>query len=532
MAKATLTLNIRGKLGIKELLLQLMFNYGDYFHELAESIDGSDYSIEFKEIGEKEFIYEEDSLVVIPAMMDIKLLDTNGRLGGLLLEGTPLSEYLTYPFGQNILTDKNIKAVYSVDGEIILEGFVKLKDVSDNYKKRELLINLSPETEILKRRKVSFAELDYDMKIKDILRKFLLPVYPDLTNDDILILNDCEYFGEMYDADHVPHYFTIEGKKIDDLYIPTTIFFDPESTLYEALKGLAECFFSQILIDNKIIFKKQNLSLPIDETIILEDFETLTSLKREGRSENLDYVTIKHNGGNYGPLNIYSSFSVGDTTLYGIEKTILFKFVSVNAYLSGSTMYYIRKSNIRIYEGGREYFVVKVKDPRMTEYKMWAYYIAYQWYYFKNASRNSPLYILKTINIKASFNKNYNYKFSYYTPIALSVDTVSGKAEIKCLRVPTVALPEVPEIGGSDDNQIPDSYTGDGMVLNEIPEIGEDLHILLTKYRFINGSTNLYRNGIRLKINDDYIEGSDAQSINLLNPVIDNENLLIDYIRL
>lgn len=53
-----------------------------------------------------------------------------------------------------------------------------------------------------------------------------------------------------------------------------------------------------------------------------------------------------------------------------------------------------------------------------------------------------------------------------------------------------------------------------------------------TNFKFIPGSTKLHRNGLRLKLNDDYTEGEDTQSVNLSIPAQEEDILLIDYVRL
>jgi hypothetical protein len=421
MADRTLLINLEQSRGGKVFKLSLEFIYlENVVSPYQEVIQGEDYGVFIQEIGKKEFYYEDETLLVIPALMPFTILDVNEKLTNLIYEGAIFDPDLPDPYNTQTLTNKNIKAVFSIDNIVKLNGYLYYDNSRSGQKDATLEFNVAPRTERLKEKKIT--SLGYwdnpsfhpAVPINQLLLDACQVFNPDLILSDIVLLNNWYWISNFPPV--------VDDFSIDELKILVNNFFDPNSSIYDCLQQLAKTFFSQIFIDEQVIFKQQNLPYPIEDSITLLDDVNLRDIGKEFRYKHLDYVKITD--------KTPASFIVGDYTGFGYDSTINFGiYVESGFYLR--TVWAVRDETI--------YQCDLIRDQDSDIRQAWGLKIAYQYWYFKNSAQNALLYNLEILTTETSISKGYSHNGVNYSPVSLSVDTVKEEGEVKCLKLPSDA---------------------------------------------------------------------------------------------
>jgi hypothetical protein len=119
---------------------------------------------------------------------------------------------------------------------------------------------------------------------------------------------------------------------------------------------------------------------------------------------------------------------------------------------------------------------------------------------------------------------------TYYRPLSVIKKIREGVTEIEAVPIGfifedyDVSEPvELPPSGGVIGNMV----VGEELKIESFTEGGT---IVGTAYEFVGGSTRLYRNGIRQKLSEDYQELEGNHSVVLVEPMNEDEILLMDYV--
>lgn len=441
MASTKLNINIAGKFGLKEFVLTLIFDYStETSLQYEYSFYGNDYGLRLTAPENKDIYFENDNLIVMPAVMRFNVLDLNGRLTDLIYEGKIFDpDALVLPADYRVpLKNKKIYGIYKQGSDVIIEGYLSFDPSESDTKTRMISFAIAPRTDILKEKKISDLPADPSLiSIKDAIAKILQKIDSSITAENVRLINDWVFRGET--EEHCSN--ALADFNIEQLQLVWSEFFAADMSLYEALTGLCFTFFSQLIIDGKnIIFKRQDAALSYPATIQLKTNRNLQNIIKELRYKPLDYIKI--NFRDTQQVGGQSSFIMGDPNGTNVfEHEIRWGIYHANFYNCGNnTMRRKLSSNIIGITGSTKFYILYIVIPSETE-RYWSVILAGKWFNYKNASENGVLYNLKVIAEDISFYKNYatvnrlGQITALYSPVGMSIDTVIGQGEIKCIKV-------------------------------------------------------------------------------------------------
>jgi len=459
MASRFLTLIINSRYQNKTVSLQLDFNYSAEGSGSWHYYDTISPIVKIAEIGDKEFFYEDERLLIVPGIMSFTLVDPRRWLTDLIIEGKPWGTNPITPL--NIpLRNKKIYARYYVSDVLTFEGFVSFDPAEAKLKDRELRFNIAPRTEILKERTINQLGTLGNRTIKQFLLACLQTVYPALLESDIQVYNNWKFLGDHPEACNTS---TVEFDW-DAIYLDCPSMFAATETLYQALINLSFTFFSQLFIDGKkVIFKKMDMKLPDNELVYLENNKNLRDIFTEYKNELHDAVKITfYQSGIAGGVG---SRTVGDADGYVFERKIIWSVIREGFTNCSGTLIQWQVINLLGLSGGTYYYIRFLKNVDEEIYRFFPLQLAYSWYYFK--IEQGAVYNLQVLINAVDLFKSFRHKFgnvvSFYSPVAMTTNTLSGVSEVKCLKTNEEIeydLLEGPELIGG-------LYTIDGFRLHD-----------------------------------------------------------------
>lgn len=455
--------------------------------------------------------------------------------------------FLAIPFGFHVLASQLYKnetyvIIYKNNQFFFRSAILEHGDYSFNYEKMTVEITLTSCIRKLKDinpRTLNPADIAYPTQygiitgalFNDVLAKTIKLVYPEFQSvfiySDLMAVTDFTFMGQPW---HAPaSYFG----DVANRFWGQSCTFDNAMNLIKGIQNVLGCIglligtnyylvprYSNPSIISKPLRSKYNPAEPNKKVNVLE-IEPVTGLKPiKGLQINLRLAntTVQVNYGNVDNLDY-----VEQLDMMQVGGTIPNTNPSLTWHLPVLVPEFIAGIGYSQWTSVANNFYTPNHPVQRALYRVIgnALYSGFQ---------NRNVYRVKLLGVNYDYNVYYELEESglFFKARKIIYNYEEQTTEMELVNVTEIIQNynhATVELNGN-------SYVIGNNIYGEILNTNEFLeNNIPTNFKFIPGSTKLHRNGLRLKLNDDYTEGEDTQSVNLSIPAQEEDILLIDYVK-
>jgi len=505
----------------------------DYNNHIDTIITASSVGCYITNLGEIDTSYEMKNLLIVPSFFTFTVLDSKDFLTKIFFnEGGQ--------YAPHVLSKEAEVTLQILNNQVFVNEFtgkIKLDELEYPEAEKTFEFKAAPSTNILNETKLfdldgnptnplGYSTYDQPELLKDLIEKIYRKVDPNAS------LNINHHWLFHYEFGSY-NYF---NGSIENVNVNISKIFQDKSygfeTLADVLRSLANSFCCITGVEKSeypffLPFHSPAQSLPVGNKVI--------SILRTFKSLPIQYVRVTVEPPTNQSPYIWEAGVYTDIK----DKTIEVK-TPVVTDAQGPTGQGNWHSNLWLVTNQGMTLCFAIKDPDIVYSPCNSWYdftqlggdsnfvpngrlIADYWLKHRGGETTSIFYVIKLVGTDFSITNNYVIDGKKYRPFKIVRNLQEGYTELEAILLNTT-VPASP--GLNNPSVLSDKFLS-GKILGEIPLSTESLSFT-TRKLFQSASTELYLNGMRLTLNEDYTE-SNNNTITFIQAIPPESNVLINY---